>query len=448
MGSELELNQPFFRYRCRYLGQLCKFVFQRIRPCEERWPMPVCHCTIVAVPNQCVAFFMLVLAVLAMNGCAGTQPASANEADDSPPGEELVEVPIDDAVVAEHASDPAEVDPELDLSTTECGPEEDPSEHAGEPVCVATETTDEALLDRTQRTVHELADNTTRWFDGFFGQAQLAEGEHVSRGRLTVSGLWDQRDGFDTRFNLRAKIALPALENRTRVIFGRGDTDDIVDGTTNEGVEGLPGSFDDDRDDEWLVGLGFNRSGDISRGLDFGVGVRITSPPEPYVNVTYRWAETWDNSWSFRSRARTFWQNQRGTGVTLDSDLNYAVSPTLILRWASNFGVEDRVEGLGWRNDIIAYQGLSNNRAFSYGVFAQGETAAEVQLQNVGFELRFRRRVAREWFFIQLSTGLSWPREFLDEVRESNFGVGISFEMQFGRWQERSIQREDRDAGI
>ncbi len=396
--------------------------------------MPVCHCTIVVVPNQCVALFMLVLAVFVMSGCAGTQLASANEADDSPSSEEFVGVPIDDAVVAEHASDPAEAEPELHLSTTECESEEDPSEHAEEPVCVETETTDEALLDRTQRTVHGLVDNTTRWFDGFFGQAQLGQGEHVSRGRLTVSGLWDQRDGFDTRFNLRAKFALPALENRTRVILGRGDTDDIVDGTTNEGVEGLPGSFDDDRDDDWLIGLGYNRSGDLLRGLDFGAGIRLATPPDPYVNVTYRWYKTWNESWLLRVRPRVFTQRQRGTGFTLDLDLDYAVSPSLMLRWANNFGVEDEVEGLGWRSDVLVYQGLSNNKAFSYGVFAQGETAAEVQIQNVGFELRFRRRLARDWLFIQLSTGVSWPREFLDEQRESNFGVGISFEMQFGRW--------------
>jgi hypothetical protein len=377
---------------------------------------------------------MLVLAVFVMSGCAGTQPASANEADDSPSSEEFVGVPIDDAVVAEHASDPAEAEPELHLSTTECESEEDPSEHAEEPVCVETETTDEALLDRTQRTVHGLVDNTTRWFDGFFGQAQLGQGEHVSRGRLTVSGLWDQRDGFDTHFNLRAKFALPALENRTRVILGRGDTDDIVDGTTNEGVEGLPGSFDDDRDDDWLIGLGYNRSGDMLRGLDFGAGIRLATPPDPYVNVTYRWYKTWNESWLLRVRPRVFTQRQRGTGFTLDLDLDYAVSPSLMLRWANNFGVEDEVEGLGWRSDVLVYQGLSNNKAFSYGVFAQGETAAEVQIQNVGFELRFRRRLARDWLFIQLSTGVSWPREFLDEQRESNFGVGISFEMQFGRW--------------
>jgi hypothetical protein len=127
-------------------------------------------------------------------------------------------------------------------------------------------------------------------------------------------------------------------------------------------------------------------------------------------------------------------QYQRGAGVTLDSDLNYATSSTLMLRWANSLAVEDRVEGLGWRSDLIAYQGLTNNRAFAYGVFAQGETAAEVELQNAGFEIIYRQRVAREWFYIELATGVSWPREFLIEQRESNIGAGITFEMRFGRW--------------
>ena len=184
----------------------------------------------------------------------------------------------------------------------------------------------------------------------------------------------------------------------------------------------------------WLIGLGFNRSGDMSRGLDFGVGIRLATPPEPYVNVSYRWYKTWDNSWSFRAPPRAFLQYQRGAGVTLDSDLDYAISSTLMLRWANSLAVEDRVEGLGWRSDLIAYQGLTNDRGLAYGVFAHGETTAEVELQNLGVDLRYRQCVAREWFFIELAIGVSWPREFLIEQRESNIGVGVTFEMRFGRW--------------
>jgi hypothetical protein len=371
--------------------------------------------------SEARALFLTILATFLLGGCAANRPASADKADEATVEDDSVEAPVD-------------TDSKQGALTDECESLEGLQEQDAQPRCDETKKSDEALLDRTQRVVYGVMENTTRWFDGFFGTSQLSEGEHVSRGAVRVSGLWDQRDGLDSRFNLRARFALPALQDRTRLILGRGDTEDIIDGTTNEAVDSLPGSFDQNRDDDWLIGLGFNRSGDMSRGLDFGIGIRLASPPEPYVNATYRWYKTWDNSWSFRARPRAFLQYQRGAGVTLDSDLNYATSSTLMLRWANSLAVEDRVEGLGWRSDLIAYQGLTNNRAFAYGVFAQGETAAEVELQNAGFEIIYRQRVAREWFYIELATGVSWPREFLIEQRESNIGAGITFEMRFGRW--------------
>ena len=372
-----------------------------------------------------VGFVLLVLAALATGGCAGNSTVSEDE---------LAEARDIPSVFAEQGTASADTDQEKLASTDECESAEEPNQQTAQRDCVEKKTSDEALLDRTQRTVYEVMENTTRWFDGFFGESGLREEDYVSRGSLRVSALWDERDGFDSRFNLRARFALPALEERARLIVGRGDTEDIVDGTANEAVDSLPGSFDTNRDDDWLIGLGFNRSGDTSRGFDFGIGVRITNPPDPYVNVTYRWTDTWDNAWAFHSRTRAFWQNQRGTGITQDANLDYAVSPTLMLRWANNFGVEDRVDGLAWRSDVIAYQGLPNNRGLAYGVFAQGETAAEVELQNVGIDLRYRQRLTREWFFIELATGISWPKFLLIEQRESNLGVGITFEMRFGRW--------------
>ena len=70
----------------------------------------------------------------------------------------------------------------------------------------------------------------------------------------------------------------------------------------------------------------------------------------------------------------------------------------------------------------------------SYSLFASGQTDGEVELQDYGVELRYRKRIARDYFFVELSTRLTWPRYFIEEQRESNFGVGIAFEMQFGDW--------------
>lgn len=108
----------------------------------------------------------------------------------------------------------------------------------------------------------------------------------------------------------------------------------------------------------------------------------------------------------------------------------------MIRSWTSL--VEDEVsEGVDWVQQFTAYHSVSKRSAFSYSVFALGETDADVPLRDYGAEVRYRRRILREWFFIQLSTSLSFPREFIEESRESNIGVGIEFEMQFGEWPNR-----------
>ncbi len=377
---------------------------------------------------------MLLSLAIALNGCASTKPVAVDAVDASPGKVDATDERTNGStgVKPETFLDEAGAAPQA--SADQCEPTEDVQEQAAQSDCVDDAASDEALLDRTQRTVYEVINGTTRWFDGFFGESQLNDEEHVSRGRMTVSGFWDERDKLNGRVNLRAKFALSALKNRTRLVLGRGDTDDFIDGTEEQIAEGLPGSFDPDRDEEWLIGLGYSRSGNLARGFDLGAGVRLSSPLEPYVRLTYHWYRSYGDSWLLRIRPRAFWQQERGTGLTLQSDLDRVINANVLVRWANSLAVEDEVEGLGWRSDLIAYQGLSNNRAFSYSIFALGQGGADVQLQNYGLELRYRQRLAREWLFIQLSTGLSWPRELLEEERRSNIGVGVMFELQFGRW--------------
>jgi hypothetical protein len=55
-----------------------------------------------------------------------------------------------------------------------------------------------------------------------------------------------------------------------------------------------------------------------------------------------------------------------------------------------------------------------------------------VTFQNAGFELRYRHSFLRDWLFVEYVSGLSWPRQFLDERRKTNFGAGLYLEAYFG----------------
>lgn len=299
----------------------------------------------------------------------------------------------------------------------------------------------ERLLDKTQRTVYDVVNGTSQWFDRFFGSTELDEGANVSRGRVSVGTQWDEREDFNHRLRLKARFPLPALKKRARLILGRGDTEDIVDGSDSDNVDTLPDRFNDFDDEDWLLGLGYSRDGELAKGFDFGAGVSLSSPVEPYARITYRWNHAFGDNRLWRLRPRVFWQEERGTGASINSIFDYVVNPSWLLRSWIILVSEDEVDGLGWTNNLVAYQSLSGTDALSYSAFITGETSNPVELQDYGLELRYRKRVGREWLFMELSTRLTWPREFVEEVRESNFGVGIEFEMQFGEWPGRKQER-------
>jgi hypothetical protein len=296
----------------------------------------------------------------------------------------------------------------------------------------------EPLLDRTQRTVNSLVVGTTQRVDNLFGSAGVSEAASVTRGRLSVGGQYDQRDGFRGRLRLRARYNLPRLNNRTALLLGRGDANDLIDGSGDDNIDTLPNRFNDFEDEDWLLGVGYSRDATLRRGWSFGAGVKLAAPLEPYVRATYRWNRTYGERWLWRVEPRVFLQSQRGAGLSVQNTVDYAANENWLFRSWSIAVVEEEVEGVSWTSKAIAYRNLNRKSAMSYAVYSSGETDSEVPVRDYGVELRYRRQIAREWLFIELLGRLNWPRETLEELRESNWGVGIEFELQFGEWPGRN----------
>lgn len=362
------------------------------------------------------------IAFLAVSGCA-----SSENPQERLPEEDIVatvDAPIAADVMLAQQDEAVELAVPLDVLNTPM---------TAVPVTIES-VERQPLIDRTQQTVYNVVNDSSQWFDSFFGSANAEQEGNVTQGLVSLGTNWDERDGLKGRARLKARIPLTALRRRSRLVFGRGDVDDFVDGTADTNTDSLPSQFNDFEDDDWLLGVGYSKDGSLSRGFDIGVGVKLATPVEPYVRATYRWNTTFNEAWLWQLRPRVFWQNQRGYGASVNSILDYAASPSWLLRSWIILSVEDEIEGLGWGNNLVAYQSLTNKTAVSYSIFASGETDDEVELQNYGFELRYRKQIAREYLFVELSASLTWPRYFLLEKRESNIGVGIEFEMQFGDW--------------
>jgi hypothetical protein len=381
------------------------------------------------------ARYCLLVFLLALSACAGSGAKTQPDSDVARISEKARSIPMEETTGVTLAK----IDHE---GTSIYG------EVIGEPFTESPVTAEESapIIDRTQKTVYTVVNSSSLWFDSFFGSTNAEQVNNVSRGSLTLGAQWDQRDGVDPIARMKARIPLDALRERTRLMFGRVNVNEFVDGSADDAGQSLPSQFNDFEDDDWLLGVGYSRNDDLSSGFDFDVGVRIAKPLEPYVRTTYRWNHTFSDAALWQLRPRVFWQNQRGFGASVNSIFDYAVNPKWLLRSWVILSTEDEIEGLGWTNNFIAYQSLTNKTALSYKLFASGETDNDVELQDYGIELRYRKRVSRDFLFMEVSTSLSWPRYFLEETRESNLGVGLAFEMQFGDWPGRK-QDKRTDAG-
>jgi hypothetical protein len=251
-------------------------------------------------------------------------------------------------------------------------------------------------------------------------------------GRVGLFETWDDRDGLDTRLRLRARLALPAMRDRLRLTLGRGDERELVEDRPSNSENPLPPSFRRVNDEAWLLGLGYSRQEGLENGFDFGLGVRLRFPVDPYLRGSYRHNFIFDESTMLRFRETLFWRDSRGFGSTTQLSLDRLLSPQLLVRWNNSGTVAEDTEGLDWGSSVTLFQSLGNRRALSYSVLVRGETAADVGLQDYGVDLRYRQRLNRRWLFLELATSLTWPRETLEERRKINPGVGIGVEMYFG----------------
>ncbi len=287
-------------------------------------------------------------------------------------------------------------------------------------------------IDEVQRGVYSGVCGAAAWFDGLFGNPRYDQDSNETYGRLGLYETLDRRDNLDTRLKLRARLALPIMQNRARLTLGRGDEQELVEERPGNTENPQPAALQAGTDDAWLLGLGYSKQDDLENGFDFGVGVRLRFPVDPYVKATYRHNFIFDPRNMARFRETPFWRDSRGFGATTQLAFDHLVSSTLLLRWNNSGTVAEDTSGVDWGTSAAVYQSFGGRRAISYTALLRGETGADVPIQNYGVEVRYRQQVFRRWLFIDLLTSLTWPRETLDEKREINPGIGLGFEMFFG----------------
>jgi hypothetical protein len=317
------------------------------------------------------------------------------------------------------------------LARSEEGEPEPPAKP--EAPCPELEDAPPAMLD-TFRTGVERSVCVTAWrFDSLFGvlpEDALLDTRRA-HGRLRAGVEWDDRDGFGTELTLRTQVQLPLASQRMNLLFGRDTDEAFVEG----GSRAFDGGVFEEEDDErsWLLGLGYTPVRGTRSRLGLGAGVRLRTPPEPYVQASYWYQTRLSDLLLLRARQTVFWESEDGFGTSTRVSLERMLREDRMLRWGNNLRISEATDGMRWNTNLTLYQSLGNARAVALRGAVRGETGREVSPLEYRLLVIYRRQFLREWLFLELRGGGGWLREELEEPREFVPEAAVVLEMAFGR---------------
>lgn len=294
------------------------------------------------------------------------------------------------------------------------------------------EPSSDHLPEKMQAGVHEFSCRTVRWVDSWFGDSEEFDEAAVS-GKLKISTSWNEFDHFEPRIRYRVSSDLPNFSSRWNAFLGRVDEEAYISDTETVEDRAFEQGISDRDDPEWLLGLGYrDRPG--SEGWDYSIGIRLRTPPRTYVKARYRKQFQLRPNVDLRYVQTMFWRDGIGFGTTTHVDSARDINGTDLVRWELLATISEETEGTRWWAGNTWYHQQTPKHGISLLTFARGETDKPVSLHEYGFELTWRRRVAREWLFFNFGPTLTWPREEPEQRRKASWGFAVSMDFEFGEY--------------
>ena len=294
---------------------------------------------------------------------------------------------------------------------------------AGSPVAAG-----QHLLEATRRSARSTAEWLARGVDSWFGSVPFDEGGgNVSDGRLSLGFFKRQDQSTDVGLRFNAHYRLPNLEQRAYLFIGRDVRRDVVRDTPDTLVQQQRLLTDQRAEHSFLAGIGLSVFDTIDFRIGLGGGAR------PYAQARYEKSWTPAPNHLFDFRETVFWTNDDRFGSTTALSYEYAVSPTLALRWLNAVTITQESRNFEYSNSLGTYHALGGQRLLSFEAVFNGTDTRRTGggLSDLGLLAKWEQPIYETWAFIELVGGHYWPRPDALSPRSRAWAAGATLKLRF-----------------
>lgn len=275
-------------------------------------------------------------------------------------------------------------------------------------------------LDTMHQSIASSVNSSALWFDDFFALGEF-ENNQEAYGEARIRLGWEPRsrdlNEFETRFKIRVK--LPNLKNRADLVLSDYDDDrpdnDIQASGNNDFVE----------QNRFSLALRWRTSPESGLSHRIGVGRRL----QVFAKSRYRNSHVLTNKTILRWETSAYLYSNDGLGADFSWQLGYNATDHSIFRWNNHFYFRDRTNDWLWQHNLQKLTQFDEKTALIAGVYIEGLSRPNYQLEEYLVSLRWRKNTLRKWLFYEVEPFILWRR---DERFSASYGIALRLEGYFG----------------
>ncbi len=260
--------------------------------------------------------------------------------------------------------------------------------------------------------------------DKFISDRKLEEDSKNSRLKVIPRVDWRDGEGFEPRLKLKGRLRLPRLQDRVALIFSSDNEEDEV----ASNPIGLPAaSASDDR--QGVAGFRYYLKETVHFRSSVDAGVRFHPEPDPRVRLRLRAYHDFEPL-TTRFTQSVFWKGDGGFGEKSQFDLETQKRFHYLRRLSTTVLLAEDSDGVEASETLSLYKYLSGRRVIGVELGVSG-VLDPARVENYQFSLVHRKRIHRDWMFLELQPGVEFPRE---RAFEATAFMEIRLEIIFGDW--------------
>lgn len=244
--------------------------------------------------------------------------------------------------------------------------------------------------------------------DGFLAGSEAENQAEGSYMRLVVEEAWRETEGFESDVDLKLKLAMPETKKRWNLfVENRLDSQEELESRQS------PTITDDSEDNEgksFYAGLEDSklvRQWELKRRL----GIKLRFPMQPFVSFSLDRQFDLGPVWSARFNNRVFYYHNGDIGSKHELFFERYLAVDTFLRLSNKIRFVDNESRWEYNQAATIQKRLGDKDAMAASFGWDGEQEFGVFDNRYYMNVRYRRALYEDWFFVQVTPELGFERE-------------------------------------